>query len=228
MGSTVQGVLREALRQILQEPVEPEAASRTDAGVHAKAQSVVISTEQEILDLEKLRTGLHALLRPKIAAISARWAEESFHPSLSAVGKEYLYRITTGPTQLPFESELAWHLPYPLDLSLMREAASYFLGTHDFSALCNQKQQPSNDPICQLTAIEIVERDEATLLEIVVRGNRFLYKMVRNLVGTLAYVGCGKLSLTDAKQLLAKRDRREAGITAPPHGLYLNEVIYSE
>lgn len=227
MGPTVQGALREALRQILQEPVEPEAASRTDAGVHARAQSVVISTAQETLNLEKLRAGLHALLRPKIAATSARWVSESFHPSLSAVKKEYLYRITTGPTQLPFESELAWHLPYPLDLALMREAAGCFLGTHDFSALCNQKSQPSNDPICQLTAIEIVKRDEAAL-EMMVRGNRFLYKMVRNLVGTLAYVGCGKLSLAAAKQLLAKKDRTEAGITAPAHGLYLNEVIYSE
>ncbi len=226
MGPTVQSALREALHQILQERVEPEAASRTDSGVHAKAQSVVFATEQNP-DLEKLRAGLHALLRPKIAVVAARSVPESFHPSLDALGKEYLYRITTGSTQLPFEAELAWHLPYSLSIPLMEEAAGYFLGTHDFSALCNQKPQPSSDPICQLTAIEIAKQGAATL-EIVVRGNRFLYKMVRNLVGTLAYVGCGKLSLADAKLLLSGKDRRQAGITAPAHGLYLNEVIYSE
>lgn len=201
-----------ALFRITQESSIPEAASRTDRGVHAEAQ-VIQFTLLQTMDPIKLQRAMNAHLPLDIRVKSLELLD--FHPTLDAKGKEYHYKLSLCPVQPPLEQPFAWHLHLPLDLAKMRKAAQDLLGTRDFSAFANEKEE---NPICTITSIEI----EENLIKI--KGDRFLYKMVRNLVGTLVYVGLGKLD--NISQILTSKNRTSAGITAPAHGLYLHQVFY--
>jgi tRNA pseudouridine38-40 synthase len=210
-GPSIQEELEKALLRITQELVLPEAASRTDRGVHAEGQVIQFALNRA-WELHPLQRALNAVLPPDIRIRSLEYKQ--FHPTLDALGKEYHYRLTLSPVQLPMERLYAWHLHQPLDLVKMIDEAQDLLGTHDFSAFTNEEEK---DPICNLESITFTDR-------FIIRGNRFLYKMVRNIVGTLIYVGLGKLN--SVKEILLSRDRRRAGITAPALGLYLHRVFY--
>jgi tRNA pseudouridine38-40 synthase len=220
-GPSVEGQLQGVLEQILQHPVKLQAASRTDAGVHAEGQVVNFFTEKEVV-LDRLKKSCNGLLPADIRVLSAEEMSTTFHPTLDAKGKEYHYSVCFQETQLPFDRNFSWHFIKPVDVTLMREAATFFIGRHDFSALTNEKQA---DNVRELYKIAI-EEEGIQKIKIRVIGNHFLYKMVRNIVGTLVYVGCGMLSLQEAKSLLERRDRTAAGMTAPAHGLKLKEVMY--
>lgn len=227
MGRSVEEELQKVLEQILQEPIQLQAASRTDAGVHALGQVVNFYTKKEELPLSKLKISLNSLLPKDIAVLELETAPANFHPTLDCIGKEYHYHLCYGSTQIPMHRFYSWHYPHKLNLQLMRQASSYFLGTHDFSSFCNYKKN-SNYVHHERTinSIEFVELPQDRL-RIEIRGNSFLYKMVRNLVGTLAYVGCGKIPLEHIPTILKKKDRTLAGMTAPAHGLCLYEVFYT-
>jgi tRNA pseudouridine38-40 synthase len=226
MGPSIEEILQACLEQILQEPLSLQAASRTDAGVHAQGQVVNCFTRKEKLDYGKLRHSLNALLPPDIVVRKAYSVPIAFHPTLDCVGKEYHYSLCFDTVQLPHERLYSWHYPYPLDLPTMRKALFFLLGTRDFSALCNaQKNGSSATPIRTVQAIEILEQAEKQLL-FTIQGTSFLYKMVRNLVGTLVYIGRGKLALEALPRILEGRERAQAGITAPAHGLCLHRVVY--
>ena len=221
MGPSIQDSLEQAIRQITQETSLPEAASRTDRGVHAEGQVVLfsLSTSWERASLQK---ALNAVLPLDIRVKTLKEAPPSFHPSVQAKGKEYHYRICLGPVQEPHNRSYSWHFKRPLDLKKMEQGAEALLGTRDFSALANE---PEENPICTLTQISFVPL-ERNRLQICLQGNRFLYKMARNLAGTLLYMGCGKLPADCIPALLASKDRKAAGMTAPAHALFLHRVDY--
>lgn len=213
-GPTIQEELAKALFQITREKVHPEAASRTDRGVHAEGQVIQFTLKQPLAP-QKLLKALNACLPKDIRVLNI--SLEEFHPTLDAILKEYHYRICQGEVQDPTLRLYSWHLRYPLDREKIERAIPHLIGAHDFTAFANA---PEKNPICTIESILF----DGKLFRI--RGNRFLYKMVRNLVGTLVYIGCGKLSEKTLPSLLLSKDRKQAGMTAPAHGLYLHQVFY--
>lgn len=227
LGPTVEETLETVLSKILQEKISLQAASRTDAKVHAEGQSVNFLTNKEELCLEKLHKSLNALLPPSIAALELKEKPLDFHPTLDAQGKEYHYLVCTSAYQLPKNRFFSWHVPYALDIHSMEKAAKSLLGTHDFSAFCNERSLLNKNPTCTLQSLEIVCLEDKRLL-FRVKGNRFLYRMVRNLIGTLIYVGQGKISEEEITSILSSKNRTLAGVTAPAHGLHLIQVFYTK
>lgn len=213
-GPSIQEELKKALHQITGETHTPEAASRTDRGVHARGQVVQFALVTP-KDPMKLLRGLNAVLPSDIRVLEL--VHQEFHPTLDATQKEYHYQLQLGPVYDPMTRLYAWHIHHDLDQNKMERAMQDLIGTHDFTAFANE---PEKDPICTIASIEY-KADR-----FVVRGNRFLYKMVRNLVGTLVYIGMGKISSDSIPKILESRDRKQAGITAPAHGLYLHQVFY--
>lgn len=225
MGPSIESTLQQQLEQILQHAVPLQAASRTDAGVHAQGQVVNFFTSKQI-DLGRLRISLNELLPKDIAVISVERMPPSFHPTLDSRGKEYRYYLCYGVTQLPHDRFYSWHYPHPLDINEIRQAASYFLGKHNFASFCNmRKNLHYKDTTREINQIHIQELDHQRLC-IQLQGTHFLYKMVRNLVGTLVYVGRGKIKKEEIPSILHSENRTLAGVTAPAHGLWLHEVYY--
>jgi tRNA pseudouridine38-40 synthase len=225
LGPSIEGTLEKTLQQILQHEVKLQAASRTDAGVHAEGQ-VVNFIMQKPLRLQSLQHSLNCLLPKDISVISADRMADDFHPTLSCTKKEYWYHLCYGFAQMPFLRDTSWHFPYPLDFAQMQKAAEHLIGTYDFSSFCNERPLWDRDPICELEKIQINPLPEQQRLHISIIGDHFLYKMARNLAGTLAYVGCGKLEADRLPSILASKDRTSAGVTAPAHGLILKRVFY--
>lgn len=226
LGFSIEEILGNRLEQILQEKVVLQAASRTDAGVHAYGQVVNFLTKHEKIDFVRIKHSLNQMLPKDISIRSMIEVPLTFHPTLDCTSKEYHYSLCYEATQLPHERHYAWHYGYPLDVALMRQAAEYFVGTHDYTSFCNLKQsQGYEDHTRTVLRLEVKELSGKNLL-FRIEGSNFLYKMVRNLVGTVTYVGSGRLSLEEASNLLLKKDRTCAGITAPAHGLCLHRVIY--
>jgi len=220
MGPSIEEELEKAVTQILQHPVRLQAASRTDAGVHAEGQVVNFFTESE-MPLDKLQKGLNGILPNDISVLKMEKAHEDFHPTLESCGKEYHYSVCLGPTQLPFYRNFSWHFTHPVIVEAMKRAALHLIGSHDFSAFTNERQENNVREIFDITIESLDNR-----IKIRVAGNNFLYKMVRNIVGTLLYVGCGKLTSEEIPAILKSKDRTLAGVTAPAIGLVLKEVFY--
>ncbi len=213
-GPSIQEELQRAIGSLCSESVLPEAASRTDRGVHATGQVIQFALPKEWAT-DKLLLGLNAILPKDIRIL--KMSREEFHPTLDSTGKEYHYRICQGLAQNPTLRLYSWHFHYLLNPDNIKEAAQTLIREDDFSAFDNEGEK---NPICTIESITF----DGTLFKI--RGNRFLYKMVRNLVGTLLYVGCGKLDAHSMQEILESKDRKRAGVTAPAHGLYLHEVFY--
>lgn len=225
-GASIESFLQTKIEQILQHPTPLQAASRTDAGVHAQAQVVNFLTSKTCLDLKKFCISLNRLLPKDIVVLKADWMPLSFHPTLDSKSKEYHYFLCYGPTQLPQHRFYSWHVPFQLNIEDMQQACSLLKGTHDFASFCNQKNNVHyTDFIRQIQSIEINLIDDHRLV-FRIRGNHFLYKMVRNIVGTLVDIGKGKLRLDDIPTILQSRLRPKAGVTAPPQGLFLHKVFY--
>lgn len=224
-GPSIEEALEQALERILRHQVGLQAASRTDAGVHAQGQVVNFFTDNPI-ELPLLQRALNGTLPKTIGVVRIAEKPEPFHPTLDAKRKEYHYQMCTGQVQLPFYRHTSWHFPRCLDLNMMQQGASALLGTHDFSSFCNERAAWDKDPICTLETI-VISCIEANRFHFRIVGDHFLYKMVRNLIGTLAYVGCRLLSAQDIPAILASKQRTRAGITAPSHGLCLYQVYYA-
>ncbi|MCP5470189.1 MAG: tRNA pseudouridine(38-40) synthase TruA [Chlamydiales bacterium] len=219
VGPSVEEHLQRAVEKIVQHEVELQAASRTDRGVHACEQQVNFFTEKDF-DLNTFQLSLNSLLPKEIRILSVKKMKSAFHPTLDAIGKEYHYNICLGRVQLPHNRLFSWHVPQTLDLGKMRQAAKELEGTHDFSSFCTKVSYA--DAIRTLEKVRIFEEDGRLL--VVLKGDNFLYKMARTVVGTLIYVGRGKLE--SVKEILKSGKRLEAGVTAPAHGLFLKKVYY--
>lgn len=228
MGPNIESTLQETIEQIVQHPTPLQAASRTDAGVHAEGQVINFLTSKTHLDLNKLRISLNSLLPKNITVLQTEEMPLSFHPTLDSIGKEYRYFICFGPTQLPYHRFYSWHVPYSLNIQAMQKALPSLVGLHDFSAFCNVKKNAHySDYIREIQQLDIVELENNRLC-FRIRGNHFLYKMVRNIVGTLIYIGRQKLAFNIIPMILQSRYRPEAGMTAPARGLFLHKVYYKD
>jgi tRNA pseudouridine38-40 synthase len=226
-GPSIEACLEGAICRILQEKAALQAASRTDRGVHALGQVVNFTTERNIPDFDKFLIGMNGLLPKDIVVLSVKEAKADFHPTLKAASKLYSYEISNSPFQLPCQRFYAWHVHAPLDLERMKLAAKHLEGTHNFKSFCNAKiDEEYEDHIRTVSEIHLMREEDKILIEI--RGIHFLYKMVRNIVGTLVYVGCDKIQVEEIPEILKKRDRKAAGVTAPAHGLTLIKINYQE
>lgn len=221
---TVQGHLEDALAHMLNAPTKVAGASRTDAGVHARGQVAMFRTERTI-PLHGFRRGLNAALPKSIAIREATEVPDDFHPRFSATGKHYRYSVYTRPDRSPFVHDRAWHYyKTPVDLERMRVAAAAMVGIHDFAAF----RAADCDAKTTIREIRSLDLSIATpdLITVDLRGNAFLRNMVRIIVGTLVEAGAGHRDPTQVPEIIASRDRVQAGITAPPFGLELVEVFY--
>jgi tRNA pseudouridine38-40 synthase len=220
---TIQGVIKEQIDQITQEEVNLIGAGRTDAGVHALGQVANFQTENTI-DLIALQRGLNSLLAPDIVIKGIEEVAEDFHARFSCRSKTYEYHILNRSYPSAFLKAYAWFIPHQLDVALMEQCGRLLIGSHDFSSF-RASGDESRHSIREVIRFEI-ERREGDLIVIVIAANAFLREMVRSIVGTLVDVGRGKTSLEEFKEIFAVRDRRLAGMTAPPQGLFLVEVKY--
>jgi tRNA pseudouridine38-40 synthase len=221
-GTSIQGLIEAALEPIEGKAVTVHGAGRTDAGVHAIAQVASVSLATG-LDEVALQRALNAVLPPTVRITDVARVPEDFHARFSAREKTYEYRIVNGPFVSPFEHRYAWHLPYPLNVRSMQEAAAALLGTHDFAAF----QATGTDVKTTertVTALD-VELDDPHV-SITVSADGFLRHMVRAIVGTLVEVGSGRATRASVADALAARDRARMGPTAPARGLFLVSIGY--
>ena len=214
----------DACARVLGGPVTVTGASRTDAGVHALRQVASLTTDAS-LGPGELQRALNALLPDAVRVTDIAPAPDGFNARRSAAGKRYGYCIDGAPVADPFLRPYAWHRPRPLDVAAMRAGLGLIRGKHDFSAFC---AAPGRDrtPSCTVRAVRLMARRGR--LGIFVSADSFLHHMVRNLVGSLVEVGRGAHPPGWMAELLAGRDRRRAGPTAPAHGLFLIRVLYRE
>ncbi|MGD9497320.1 MAG: tRNA pseudouridine(38-40) synthase TruA [Armatimonadota bacterium] len=219
---TIQQELEDALARVLGHAVRVTAAGRTDAGVHALGQCVTFETDRPI-PLERIVPAVNAVLPAAVSALSAQAVPEGFHPRHHAVAKLYGYRILNRELPSPFIGRYAWHVPQPLDVRLMQEAADRLLGTHDFVAFSSAGGSPQ-DTVRTLTRLDVERHGE--LVELRAEADGFLYMMVRRLAATLVEVGLGRLALESVPLILHSRDRTRVPAVAPPQGLSLIKVIY--
>lgn len=226
MGPSIEQTLQEIIEKILQHPAPLQAASRTDAGVHAEGQVVNFITSKIHLDSMKFRASLNSLLTKDIAVLSVDLMPLSFHPTLNSTGKEYRYYICMGPTQLPHHRFYSWHVSYPLDLNRMHQALDLLTGQHNFASFCNVKKNAHYSDYTREVKLLDIKELENNRLCFRIQGNHFLYKMARNIVGTLIDIGKGKIDLDCLSQILLSKSRPQAGVTAPAHGLFLHKVFY--
>jgi tRNA pseudouridine38-40 synthase len=219
---TVQETLETAIRDMTGETVFVRAAGRTDAGVHADAQTASFALEANIPAGGLLR-GLNSILPPDVALVEVADASADFDARFSARGKVYRYLVWNHFVRAPRWRRRAWHVRQPLDLAAMRRAAAVLVGEHDFAAFrasdCDRKTTR------RIVRRVEVERD-GPLVTFEVEATAFLKNMVRILVGTLVDVGRGRLPEETVSRMLATGDRGAGGMTAPPEGLTLARVIY--
>jgi tRNA pseudouridine38-40 synthase len=225
---TVQGTLEAAWRQVTGETIETTASGRTDAGVHALGQVVGLATGTR-LDNAMLARALNASLPEDIAVRGVEDAPNGFDATGHALSKRYRYTIHCGPWPDLFRRRYAWHIRRTLDARAMHRAAQSLVGTHDFASFqaAGSPRESTVRTIFDLSVeVRAGEWDEDIIIEI--EGDGFLYKMVRNIVGTLVEIGRGKRSEASLAEVVSARDRGVAGQTAPPHGLCLAAVRYGE
>ncbi|MCL6547988.1 MAG: tRNA pseudouridine(38-40) synthase TruA [Alicyclobacillus sp.] len=219
---TVQGELEAALARVIGPGVEVHGSGRTDAGVHARAQ-VVHWTQSQGPPAERYPPLLRRLLPPDIVAVRAAEVVPEFHARFSALRKTYRYTVQRAEVEDVFTKRYCWHVPQPLNLAAMREAAGHLEGEHDFTSFC-AAATPVADKTRTIDDLRLEER--GTYLDLWCTGNGFLQHMVRIIAGTLVDVGLGRMSADAIPGVLAARDRRRAGRTAPARGLTLWEVEY--
>ncbi|MDF2549037.1 MAG: truA2 [Chlamydiales bacterium] len=225
VGPSIEEVLQKALRRLLQEDLELQAASRTDRGVHAMGQ-VVQFRSQSPFPVGKMRFALNELLPADIRVLHAEEAHPDFHPTVDAKGKIYHYHVSFGPIQLPKERWTHWHLPYQVDFDLMRQGAQALIGVHDFLSFCNvRKNHTYESSVRHLKRVEI-RPSSMTSFYIEMEADRFLFRMARNIAGLLSVVGRGLLPVKLIPGVIAAKDRRAAPLTAPAKGLTLYQVLY--
>lgn len=219
---SVQGELQRALSGIANHDVQLTAAGRTDAGVHALMQVAHFDTHASRPEQGWVRGG-STESAPDVTILWARPVPAAFHARFDAVSRSYVYRILNRPARPALERSRACWIRRPLDAVAMHAAAQSLVGEHDFSALRAAECQ-STTPVRRLIAIGVERRGE--VIEISVRANAFLHHMVRNIAGTLLAVGTGDRPVEWVAAVLAERDRTQAGVTAPPQGLYFAGVEY--
>jgi len=224
---TVQGVLEEAICRACGLQVEVQGASRTDAGVHARRQIAHVDLDDDVFNIpfERIAYALRRQLPQDVALLAATRAPEGFHARHGAKQKTYRYTFRTSAAQDVFLVRFETQVHKPLNVAAMQDAAVSLIGKHDFSSFCFARAQ-QDSKVRTLDAIRVLRTEEETVF-IEVTGRSFLHNMVRIIAGTLLEVGKGRLKASDMARILAQRDRRAAGPTAPPQGLTLWDIEYT-
>jgi tRNA pseudouridine38-40 synthase len=226
IGIGVQQKLEEALAKVFPSKPQVHGSSRTDTGVHALGMVAHFELERAEFRMEprKLLLAVNAWLPEDVRILSATRATGTFHARFDATAKQYRYYIWNHPAMNPLLRTTAWHVPRPLNLRAMREAARAFVGTHDFQSFTANPGYTKATTVRNLTQCDI--RKSGNLLTVYLQGNAFLYRMCRGIVGTIVQVGAGRFRPDDIGPMLRQRDRRVGGMTAPAHGLVLHKVFY--
>lgn len=219
---TIQGRIEQVLSRQFGREITIDGAGRTDAGVHALAQVANVHLVEELLP-EELQQILNMYLPEDIRIEKVVVAGERFHSRLNATGKQYEYHLLKNGGYDVFQRKYSWQMTQELDVEQMRKGASLFIGQHDFSAFC-AKASKKKSTIRQVREITIKEEKNQIILRFT--GNGFLYNMVRIMTGTLVEIGQGKRTVDSVMQALQSGDRKLAGETAPPQGLFLTKVMY--
>jgi len=219
---TVQGELEKTLKSILHEEVKLIAASRTDAGVHAKGQVANFKTKS-IIPAKGLMSELNSTLPRSIAIRSCVKMKSSFQARHLAKQKLYRYTILNSPYPSPLLKNYVYFFPQHLDLIKMREGAITLIGRHNFSSFC-ASAEAREKRMCHLLSLQVKRR--GALIYIDIEADYFLHNMARIISGTRLDIGRGKTSPKELQKILLARDRRQAGPTLPPHGLCLIKVKY--
>ena len=218
----MQGAVLGAARRFLGDDARLIGASRTDAGVHALGQTASLTTAATLAPAA-VQAALNAALPASVRVLDARDAPAGFDARRAAAGKRYVYLIDNGAVADPLRRRFALHVPGPLDVGAMRVALGSMRGRHDFSAFCAAPGRDA-EPMCRVHAVHVLRRRD--LVAVAVSADRFLHHMERNLVGSAIEVGRGARPSAWMRDVLASRDRRLAGPTAPAHGLVLVRVRY--
>lgn len=232
-GLTIQEIIEENILRITGNQSRVVAASRTDAGVHALGQVAAFRTESR-LDVKTIKRALNAVLPEDIRVLDSSAVDDSFHPREDAVRKRYFYIIANQRISSAFLSRYTWIVPQALDLNSMSEASEALVGKHNFSAFMGTGSD-IKDPVREIYSLNIERFEKVDFLTSSLKGNfmkisieadGFLRHMVRNIVGTLVEIGRGRFSSESMLEILESRDRRRAGQTAPPQGLFLERIEY--
>ncbi len=223
-GITIEEVLNQHLSELLREPIHVIGASRTDAGVHALGNVAVFDTAAR-MPAEKISFALNTRLPQDIRIQESKEVAADFHPRFCNTVKTYEYKILNRRFADPTKRLYSLFYYIPLDVGRMQKAAEYLVGEHDFKSLCTHKAEVENT-VRTIYAVDIRREDD--IITVRIRGNGFLYNMVRIIVGTLLRVGSGYYDPDYMKELLKAKDRQAAGETAPPQGLTLVKIEYPD
>lgn len=219
---TVQGELRDLVSRVLGRPVVPVGAGRTDTGVHARGQVAHLAL-RSAAECDRLTRALPGMVPGDIAITGIRRVSPAFNARLSATSRRYSYHLLLGRDIF---QPWCWQLGRDLDREAVDVATSHFLGVHDFTSFCKASSLKSDGNACDVSRCEWSWAADRAVFH--VQANRFLHHMVRNLVGLLVEVGCGRRNPRDVPLVLDARRRTAAGGMAPPQGLFLEEVTYPE
>ena len=222
-GATLQGVLEEKLSFLTNEKIDLLGSGRTDAGVHALGQVAHFKTKSQ-LDVQTIQRALNSLLPSDIVVQKVEEVDEGFHARKQSKRKTYEYRILNRNIRSAFHRGYAWHIPQTLDITEMKKATRSLMGEHDFSSF-QSVGSPKRTAVRKVTRAEWKQSRDG-FLRFEIEANGFLKQMVRAIVGTLVEVGKRKITSNEFQKILDSRDRKNAGPTAPAHGLFLKEVKY--
>lgn len=222
-GITIEEVINKALSKLTGENVVVIGASRTDSGVHAMGNVAVFDTETTI-PADRIAMAVNRILPEDIVVVKSEEVVSDFHPRYCNCEKTYEYHIVNTRIPIPTKRLTNYFVSYELDIDKMRESAAYLVGEHDFASFCNIKTDVDST-VRTVKELEILKNgDEITIR---ISGNGFLYNMVRIIVGTLIRVGRGFYQPEQVKEILEAKNRKAAGVTAPPHALMLMEIRYN-
>lgn len=219
---TVQEVFQNAVEKVFLERLDVKGCSRTDTGVHANMYCLTLKTDMDISN-EGVVLALNSHLPNDIAVMDCCEVSEDFHPRYSCKSKEYIYKIYNGKIRNPFYSKYAFHYRYNIDAEYLNRECKAFVGTYDYCGFCSSKSDVE-DTVRTVKNFEVWRDDDMVYFRVEADG--FLYNMVRIMVGTLLFVSEGKIKEGELINVIQSKERKSAGKTAPPQGLYLNKINY--
>lgn len=222
--NTIQDHVERAFERVLGKSVRVHGAGRTDAGVHALAQCAHVDLPNDRLSAARWTEALNALLPATIRILRCQYVPNDFHARLSAKGKIYRYRIWWAPVLPPLEYHRAWHIPRPIDLKILKQAAKQFVGTHDFSGFAANRGKKEKTTVRTIYSVHVRQTGPCVTIEF--DGDGFLYKMVRLIVGAIVKCALGKMRIEDVSARLNSDQIESARFAAPAEGLFLVRVHY--
>lgn len=219
---TVQEVFQNAVEKVFHSRLDVKGCSRTDTGVHANMYCLTLETDMNISD-EGVILALNSNLPNDISVIACKQVNDDFHPRYSCNSKEYIYKLYNGKIRNPFYSKYALHYRYNIDVDYLNKECKAFIGTYDYSGFCSAKSDVE-DTVRTVKGFDVWREGDMVCFRVEADG--FLYNMVRIMVGTLLFVSEGKIKEGELIEVIKSKDRKRAGKTAPPQGLYLNKINY--